>query len=171
MIANATTAGSIGIAISIATGNSLEALAGAVLINVWSNGRDTFSTSSGVAKFTAICVVFATPISATVGATSLAIAGDAEWAKFSNIWLTWWLGNMIGALVVTPVVVLWAQSDARAFNRTELIKSAAVISLAVAVGFVAFSPYDQIVVIPGALSFLAVLPLLWAALRRGPRDT
>src|SRR5215468_12405607 len=123
MIANATTAGSIGIAISIATGNSLEALAGAVLINVWSNGRDTFSTSSAVAKFTAICVVFATPISATVGATSLAIAGDAEWAKFANIWLTWWLGNMIGALVVTPVVVLWAQSDARAFNRTELIKS------------------------------------------------
>src|SRR3981189_2408892 len=59
MIANATTIGSIGTAISIATGNSLEALVGAALINVWSNGRDTFSTSNSVAKFTVICVVLA----------------------------------------------------------------------------------------------------------------
>ena len=170
MIVNAT-AGSIGTAMSIATGNSLEALVGAALINVWSNGRDTFSTSHTVAKFTVICVVLATPISATVGTTSLAIAGYAEWANFANIWLTWWLGNMIGALVVTPVVVLWALSDARAFSRTELTKSAGVIALAVAVGFIAFSPYVHIIATPGALSFLAVLPLLWAALRRSPRDT
>src|SRR5262245_14313427 len=40
MVANATAAGSIGTAISIATGNLLEALVGAALINVWSSGRD-----------------------------------------------------------------------------------------------------------------------------------
>jgi integral membrane sensor domain MASE1 len=171
MIANAAAAGSIGTAISIATGNSLEALVGAALINVRSNGRDTFSTANTVAKFTVICIVLATPISATIGITSLAFAGYVEWANFGNIWLTWWLGNTIGALVVTPVVVLWALSDARVFSRTELTKSAGVISLAVAVGFIAFSPYVQIVATPGALRFLAVLPLLWAALRRGPRDT
>src|SRR5882757_11488933 len=79
MIANATAAGSIGTAISIATGNSLEALVGAVLINIWSNGRDTFSTSKAVAKFAFICVVLASPISATIGITSLAIAGYVEW--------------------------------------------------------------------------------------------
>src|SRR5215813_12100563 len=43
MFANATGAGSIGTAISIATGNSLEALVGAFLINVWANGRNIFS--------------------------------------------------------------------------------------------------------------------------------
>jgi signal transduction histidine kinase/integral membrane sensor domain MASE1/CheY-like chemotaxis protein len=171
MIANATAAGSIGTAISIATGNSLEALVGAALINVWCNGRDAFSTSNTVARFTFICVVLATPISATVGTISLAIAGYAQWANFTNIWLTWWLGDMIGALVVTPVVVLLALSDTRALSRIELIKSAAVIALAVAVGFIVFTPHVQIVPAAGELSFLAVLPLLWAALRRGPRDT
>jgi integral membrane sensor domain MASE1 len=139
MIANATAAGSIGTAISIATGNTLEALVGALLINVWCNGRDTFSTSNTVAKFTVICVMLATPISPTVGITSLAIAGYAEWANFANIWLTWWLGDLISALVVAPVVVLWALSDPRAFRRTELINSAAVIALAVAVGFIVFT--------------------------------
>jgi len=171
MIANASTTGSIGPAISIATGNSLEALVGAVVINVWSNGRDTFSSPNTVAKFAVICVVLATPISATVGITTLVIAGYAEWANFVNIWLTWWLGDMIGALVVTPVVVLCALSDARAFRSTELTKSAAVISLAVAVGFIAFNPLFKQSQHPDTLGFLAVLPLLWAALRRGPRDT
>ncbi len=171
MIANVTAAGSIATAISIAIGNTLEALVGAVLINIWCNGRDVFSTSNSVAKFAAICAVLATPISATVGITSLAIAGYAQWANFASIWLTWWLGDMISALVVTPVVVLAALSDARAFGRNELIKSAAVIALAVAVGFVVFTPNIQIIAATGELSFLAVLPLLWAALRRGPRDT
>jgi signal transduction histidine kinase/CheY-like chemotaxis protein len=171
MIANATAAGSIGTAISIATGNSLEALAGAALINVWSNGRDTFSTSNTVAKFTVICVVLATPISATVGITSLAIAGYVEWANFANVWLTWWLGDLISALVVTPVVVLLARSDALTFSRTEVIRSAVVISLAVAIGFIAFNPSFKQSQQLDPLSFLAVLPLLWAALHRGPRDT
>src|SRR6516164_4867612 len=170
MIANASTTVSIGPAISIATGNSLEALVGAAVINVWSNGRDTFSTPNTVAKFAVVCVVLATPISATVGITTLVIAGYAEWANFANIWLTWWAGDMIGALVVTPLVVLCALSDARAFRRTELTKSAAVISLAVVVGFIAFNPLFKQSQHP-ELGFLAVLPLLWAALRRGPRDT
>src|SRR5262245_5489543 len=170
-IANASTTGSIGTAISIATGNSLEALVGAAAINVWSDGRDTFSTPNTVAKFAIICVVLATPISATVGITTLAIAGYAEWANFAYIWLTWWLGDMIGALVVTPVVVLCALSDGRAFRRTELTKFAAILSLAVAVGFIAFNPLFKQSQHLDTLGFLAVLPLLWAALRRGPRDT
>ena len=89
MMANAATIGSMSTAILIATGNSLEALVGAAVMNVWSNGRDTFSTPNTVAKFAVICVVLATPISATVGITTLAIAGYAEWANFANIWLTW----------------------------------------------------------------------------------
>src|SRR5262249_37263704 len=144
---------------------------GAAVINVWSNGRATFSTPNTVAKFAVICVVLATPISATVGITTLVIAGYAEWANFANIWLTWWLGDMIGALVVTPVVVLCALTDARAFRSTELTKPAAVISLAVAVGFIAFNPLFKQSQHPDTLGFLAVLPLLWAALHRGPRDT
>src|SRR5947207_12936614 len=42
LIANITTAGSIVTGIAIAAGNSLEALIGAALINLWSDGRDTF---------------------------------------------------------------------------------------------------------------------------------
>src|SRR6266481_8014990 len=111
LIVNATIAGSIATAMAIATGNSLEAVVGAYFINRWSNGRNTFSTPSSVARFALICVVIATPISPGIGVTSLATAGYTEWTNFANIWVTWWLGDVTSALVFTPVIVLWALSD------------------------------------------------------------
>ncbi len=171
LIVNATTAGSIATAIAIATGNSLEAVVGAYLINRWSNGRHTFSTPSSVAKFALICGVIATPISPCIGVTSLATAGYTEWTNFANIWVTWWLGDVTSALVVTPVIVVWALSDHHAFNRNEFWETVGVLATAVAVGLIAFSPLIEQTPSRDPLGFLAILPLLWAALRRGPRDT
>lgn len=171
LIANATTAGSIATAIAIATGNSLEAVVGAYLINRWSNGRNTFSTSNSVVRYALICVVIATPISPSIGVTSLATAGYTEWTNFANIWVTWWLGDVTSALVFTPVIVLWALSDYHVFNRNEFWETVGVLATAVAVGLIAFSPLIEHTPSRDPLGFLAILPLLWAALRRGPRDT
>jgi signal transduction histidine kinase len=171
VIANATTAGSVATAIAIATGNSLEAVVGAYLINRWSSGCDTFSTPNSVAKFALICFVIATPISASIGLTSLATAGYIERTNFANAWVTWWLGDVTGALVIAPVIVLWASSHYHAFNRNEFLETVGVLATAAAVGLIAFSPLIEQTPSRDPLGFLAILPMLWAALRRGPRDT
>ncbi|WP_275195650.1 MASE1 domain-containing protein [Bradyrhizobium sp. CSA207] len=171
VIANATTAGSVATAIAIATGNSLEAVVGAYLIKRWSSGCNTFSTPNSVAKFALICFVIATPISASIGLTSLAIAGYIEPTNFANAWVTWWLGDVTGALVIVPVIVLWASSHYHAFNRNEFLETVGVLATAAAVGLIAFSPLIEQTASRDPLGFLAILPMLWAALRRGPRDT
>lgn len=171
VIANATTAGSVATAIAIATGNSLEAVVGAYLINRWSGGCNTFSRPNSVAKFALICVVIATPISATIGLTSLATAGYIERTNFADAWVTWWLGDVTGALVIAPVIVLWASSPYHAFNRTEFLETVGLLATAAAVGLIAFSPLIEQTPSRNPLGFLAILPMLWAALRRGPRDT
>jgi PAS domain S-box-containing protein len=169
--ANATTAGTVVTSALIALGNTLEAVAGGYLIGQWSGGRDTFASPLRVAKFALVSVGPSTVISATVGVVTLSVAGFAAWANFTPIWVTWWLGDAAGALVVTPVIVLWAQSDWRAFNFRELRAMAAVLASAVAVGLVAFSPLVPRSEYTSPLGFLAILPLVWAALRCGPRDT
>ena len=171
VIANATTAGSVATAIAIAAGNSLEAVVGAYLINRWSSGCNTFSTPNSVAKFVLICFVIATPISASIGLTSLATAGYIERTNFANAWVTWWLGDVTGALVIAPVIVLWASSHYHAFNRNEFLETVGVLATAAAVGLIAFSPLIEQTPSRDPLGFLAILPMLWAALRRGPRDT
>lgn len=171
MVANATTAGSVATSMGIATGNSLEAVAGAYLINRWSGGCNTFSTPNSVAKFALICVVVATPISASIGLTSLATAGYIEPKNFADAWITWWLGDATGALVITPVVVLWAAGHHYAFSRNEFLETVSVLATAAVVGLIAFSPLIEQTPGRDPLGFLAILPMLWAALRRGPRDT
>src|SRR5206468_2807072 len=42
----------------------------------------------------------------TIGVTTLSLTGYARWADFGPIWLTWWLGDAAGDLVVAPVVLL-----------------------------------------------------------------
>lgn len=171
MVANATTAGSVATSMGIATGNSLEAVAGAYLINRWSGGCNTFSTPNSVAKFALICVVVATPISASIGLTCLATVGYIEPKNFADAWITWWLGDATGALVITPVVVLWAAGHHYAFSRNEFLETVSVLATAAVVGLIAFSPLIEQTPGRDPLGFLAILPMLWAALRRGPRDT
>lgn len=171
VIANATTAGSVATAIAIATGNSLEAVVGAYLINRWASGCNTFSRPNSVAKFALICIVIATPISASIGLTSLAAAGYIDRTNFVNAWVTWWLGDVTGALVITPVIVLWASSHDHAFNRNEFLETVGVLATAAVVGLIAYSPLIEQTPSRDPLGFLAILPMLWAALRRGPRDT
>jgi signal transduction histidine kinase len=166
LIANATTAGTIATSAAIALGNTLEAVVGGYLVQRWSDGRATFETPTGVARF-ALIAFACTMISAIVGAGSLGTAGFAQWSEFSSIWLTWWLGDLAGALVITPVLVLWAASVVP----SELRQSAAVLATAFAIGMIAFSPIVEQTANRSALGFLAVVPLLWAALMRGQRDT
>jgi len=169
--ANATTAGTLATSALIAAGNTLEAVVGGYLIMHWSRGVDTFTSPARVAKFALICVGPATVISATVGVVTLCVAGLAAWENFDPIWVTWWLGDAAGALVVTPAIVLWARTDWRAFDRGEALGVAATLVSAAAVGLIAFSPLLPRSDYTSPLGFLAILPLVWAALRRGPRDT
>jgi PAS domain S-box-containing protein len=169
--ANAVTAGSVYTSAVIGAGNALEALISAWCVNRWAGGGRAFATPLGVAKFALLSLAPGSVVSASIGVASLSLAGFADWTAFVSIWKTWWLGDVAGALVVTPVVVLWAQAGARPFARAELGARALVYASALVVGLVAFSPLLEQTADRGALAFLAVLPLLWAALARGPRDT
>jgi signal transduction histidine kinase len=170
-LANATTAGSLSTSFAIALGNTLESLVGAYLISRWSGGLRTFDSPAGVARFALIVLVAATPISATIGVGSLALAGFADEAYLASTWVTWWLGDLAGALVISPVIVLWIQSGSESRPREDLLETGAVIAAAIAVGIVAFSPLLAQTPSRAPLGFLAVLPLMWAALRRNQRDT
>ena len=105
-IVNATTAGSIYTSIAIAAGNTLEAVAAGYLVNAWAHGQRTLNRPLDVAKF-GLVAFFATMISATIGVGALTIANYAAPGDAASIWMTWWLGDLAGAIVVTPILLLW----------------------------------------------------------------
>ena len=170
-IANAGFDGQLLASFGIAVGNTLEAVVSGYLMTLWSGGARTFDTPSAVAKFALLCLGPGTVVSAVLGVGSLVLAGSAELANFPAIAFTWWLGNVAGALVVTPVIVLWITGRYRPFDVDRFLDSTIVQLTAIAVGLIAFSPLIEQSIIRSALSILAIVPLLAGALRCGPRDT
>src|SRR5262249_4267774 len=152
------------LSLGVAAGNTLEAIVGGCLINAWSQGRKTFDTAAGVAKFALVGLGPSAVISASRRPGSPYPAGDLDRGDFIAIGATWWLRDAAGALVITPVVVLWAIEDFRGFNLDKVLASGATIVAATAVGLIAFSPLIEQSVNRSALGFLAAVPLLWAAL-------
>src|SRR5438093_3564502 len=71
-LVNVTTGGNVATSFAIATGNSLEALAGAWLINRFADGTAAFARPQGVFKF-ALAAAISTIISPALGVTSLAL--------------------------------------------------------------------------------------------------
>ena len=124
-----------------AVGTVLAGLAGAWLTNKWSNGRKTFDTPLGVAKF-ALIVVAPTAMVGSAVATGSAVLGEdidaANPAGWLSSWASWWVADAGGGLVIAPAVMLWALTPLRPLARRSVLETAAIFLLATAIGFLAF---------------------------------
>jgi integral membrane sensor domain MASE1/anti-sigma regulatory factor (Ser/Thr protein kinase) len=163
-LANVTTAGNIATSAAIAAGNTLEGLIATYLVNRFAHGGMAFSRAADIFRFALLAAVLSTAVSATVGVTSLSLAGFARWADYGVIWLTWWLGDASAALILTPFIVLWATQRDAGWSRERVAEAVLLVLAMVLVAGVVFSA-----VYPFA--YLTVPVLVWAAFRFGPRDT
>ncbi len=153
--------------LGIAVGNTLEGLTGAWLVNRFANGRNAFDSVRGVVRFAVLAGLGCTMVSATIGVLSLCLGGLAQWTNFGTIWLTWWMGDTGGALVVTPLIVLVARD-----SRVDLVdQGAEVIALFASAILITQSVFFDTFALRSPLTFLCVPPLIWAAFRFGPRET
>lgn len=170
-LVNQLTAGSILTSLGIAMGNTLEGLVGAYLMNRYAHGQHAFSSAQGVLKFAALAGLVSTAISATFGVTSLASGGYASWANYPSIWMTWWLGDIAGNLLVAPTLVLWSQRPHIRWNSDQAREAALSMVLLLGISLALFTD-----LVPGTIKnyplvFLVVSSLVWVAARFSERDT
>jgi diguanylate cyclase (GGDEF)-like protein len=165
-----TTQGSIATSVGIACGNTLEGLVGAILVNRFAQGRMFFVRPRDIVKFAVLAATLSTTVSATVGVMTLALGGYARWSEYGHIWLTWWMGDAAGDLVVAPVLVLWGTAPRLHWSRGWLLEATAVIA---GLSVVALIVFDGLIPAFGIerfpLEFLCVPFLFWAAFRLGRR--
>lgn len=88
--------------LGIASGNTLEAIVGAFLILQLDSLKKLFHFQSE-AVVIIVSSAFAALISATIGTLSLALGSITPWLEFISVWLTWWVGDFLGAIVLVPI--------------------------------------------------------------------
>ena len=164
---NATTAGNIFSSLGIAAGNTIEGIVGAMLVTRFANGAACFERARDVFKFAGLAAIVATAISATLGVMTLCVLGFASWLNFEAIWLTWWLGDMAGALVVTPVVLLWHAKPWPAIPLEHRGEALPTLALVLAITLACFTAP---VLRDYPTAFFCLPPLAWVAFRFSPRE-
>jgi PAS domain S-box-containing protein len=165
---------------SVGISTLLAAFAGTWLISRWSNGHNTFGTPSSIAKFAIISFAPTTMISSTIVLAGFVLANKLSFPDSVVTWVTWWLADAAGTLVIAPVVALWAMMPLRSFSKWSLLESVALFILVSVIGIVAYSPlirsdlisHDLNMLLPyrSLLGFLVLLPLMWAGLRGNQRN-
>lgn len=163
-IVNVTTAGTVATSIGIAIGNTAEGLAGAYLVNRLAGGLNVFNRTQTIFRFVILAAILSTTVSATVGVTTLSMAGFADWADFGRIWLTWWLGDAIGALVVTPVLVLGFVAPQARWDSRKVLEAIALSSGLILAAWISLGPLTSI---ESPIKYLCFPFTIWAAFRFG----
>jgi signal transduction histidine kinase/ActR/RegA family two-component response regulator len=169
-IINPPSAGSVLTCLGIATGNLLEAVCGAWLINRFGDGTRVFDRPQGVFKF-ALATIVGALVSPTIGVTSLALARLADWANYGAIWSTWWLGDAAGALVVAPLLVLWSIKSGREWKRREVIEVGFLLLLLFLLAQLVFGGWNSLSLKNYPISFICGPIVIWTAFRFTQRET
>ena len=169
LIANLITGAPALAATGIAAGNTLEAVAGAYALRSVPGFRLRLDSLRDVFALIVLAALLSTMISATIGVSSLYFAGVTSRANLAETWRTWWIGDAIGALLIAPLILVWAApprtplltrrlGEAALLVLSLLVASLIVLTLSVSWG-------------GGPLSHAYIFfPLLmWAAIRFGQR--
>jgi signal transduction histidine kinase/CheY-like chemotaxis protein len=169
-LVNLTTVGNVPTSLGIATGNTLEALAGTWLIHRFAGGPEVFDRAQGVFKF-ALAVIVSTLVSPTLGLTSLALGGFADWVSYGAIWLTWWLGDMTGDLIVAPLIILWYVAPTRRWGRAAILEVVLLFLLLFVLGQMVFGGWLPISAKNYPIALICGAIVVWTAFRFTQRET
>jgi PAS domain S-box-containing protein len=152
----------LSVAVAISGGNALAAVAGAWVLTRHARLDLALSRLRDVLSLIGWGALGSSLVAASIGASAVALSVPA--ASFALAWINWWVGNVSGVLLVTPLVLVWwcggqVPRSARFWlHLGAAVAAATIVSAAV---FMGGSPLLR--------TWLVFPALLWAALAFGIR--
>lgn len=103
---------SLFIASGIGLGAALQALLGVFLIKRFVGFPTALDNETDVIKFFVLGSPVSCLVNATVGTLTLMLAGVVSAGSVLVNWFTWWVGDAIGIIIVTPLIFIWLAEPA-----------------------------------------------------------
>lgn len=151
------------VACGTAFGNTLEAAAGGYLVQRNATAPLPFDHTRDTLRFIFLGALASPLISSAIGTASFCLYGG-DWSRAAEIWLTWWLGDAVGALVVAPLLLTWGKRSTPTPGLARGMEAAVLIALLLLVEFVVFRLGIR-------LEYLVFPVLFWTAFRFGQFQT
>jgi len=168
LIGSLLTGAPFSLALGLAIANTLEALTTVYLLRRtvrFQNRIDRIQDVVGLVFISFVC----TTIGASIGTLTLMLTGNGAWQNFWAIWFTWWIGDLLGALVVAPVLLTWIPLQPARMKRRVFIEGSLLLVLMVFVTWFVFSGLPPSGIFHQAMIYVIFPFVIWAALRFGGR--
>jgi PAS domain S-box-containing protein len=131
---------SVAIPATIATGVVVQALTGACLVRRVVGFPSALTRGRDIGALLVLGGPVSCLISATVGVTALVVSGQIPGAMVAISWGTWWVGDTLGVLIGTPLLLSWLAEPREVWRRRRLSVALPLVgALALAIGVFAYT--------------------------------
>ena len=148
----------------MSTGATLEALLGAYLLNQHARFTVNLSEARDIFRLMWRGGIISSLLSAVIGVLCLKWGGAIQWKDYGQTMLFWWLGDALGIVLFTPMVIAFLHH--RSFDWTPAYRKQAVLMFSILLVMCAFIFTDLSINLLGRqVRVFMLLPMIvWAAL-------
>jgi signal transduction histidine kinase len=156
------------LALGMSIGNTLEAVAAVWVLKRFFDFHNTLDRLKDVTGLLLVAF-FGTMISAIFGVATLVILNPDLWSDFGPIWTTWWIGDLLGALVVAPLLLTWLTPPWKPASKVRMLEGVIAFILLIGLTWIVFSNNPPAGIFHLALLYVIFPLMIWIALRFGTR--
>ena len=156
------------LALGMSIGNTLEALLGVYLLRHFLDFHNALDRIRDVISLAFVSLIVTT-IGASFGSVTLALLDNSLWQSFGSIWVTWWIGDLLGALVVAPLLLTWLIPPWLKDNWRRYLEGIILFAVLALITWYVFSNNPPLGTPHQALLYVIFPLMIWIALRFGTR--
>jgi len=127
-----------GVALAIGIGASMEGSLGVYLLKKFGTREHPFEQVRSVWVFILLSALTSCLVNATIGSSALVIGGFAPPALHGDIWLTWWLGDAAGVVILAPLFIIWRHLPKPSNDGLLVLEAVLSFIALMAIGTIAF---------------------------------
>ncbi|OYW00304.1 MAG: hypothetical protein B7Z61_13485, partial [Acidobacteria bacterium 37-71-11] len=152
------------IVVTLAASNVAQVLLAVWLLKRFAGFRNPMERVRDVLGLAVFGSLLTTAAGAAVGVGAHVALSSVPVAAAGTFWLTWWLADAIGVLLLTPAILTWASWKAVRFSARRVAEGGALAVTLVVVTLMVFTGHLH-------HPYLIAPAMVWAAFRFGQRGT
>jgi len=157
------------VTLSISVGSTFAALFGAYLLKRYAGFNISLNRVKDILNLVILGAFPGAIIYSTIGIVSLFLDGSLSLAALPETWIALFIGNVLGVLLFTPLILLWFKQQRINLAIKNLLESTLTAILLAVLTYVIFSSPLVYNVQTSPFKFLLISPLIWIVFRYGQR--
>lgn len=155
----------------ITLANVLEALLGDWLIMGSKRSQFYLRTLSDYLRLITLGGGVACVLGSLIGALALLLAGVIPATDYFGNVLIWWIGDTLGVMLVTPLIVAWWQNRTERLTKQQWLETIILIGITFVFGQIVFLDWFDAHLLLKPKAFIFFLLITWIAIRLGIQAT